>query len=213
MDASKHNYWRYHHLFASQPIRFMLKKNHIACKVYSHCLWEISKLLWKFWNGSYPLYVERPEQNGCPWHDRFSLVHFVHRKSSFILISMIFFPWCPICNSALVCNLLGKFQVIVWCSVGEDHIVDWLIPAWISNLMPSKVWDEITYPFPNFNGCTSIKVSQITASYTFFLTIQADSKEISKPSLCVVMLKMYPCLKFFECRKINWDASVFSSNW
>ena len=27
-----------------------------------------------------------------------------------------------------------------------------LIPAWISNHMPCKVWDEITYPFPNFNG-------------------------------------------------------------
>ena len=27
------------------------------------------------------------------------------------------------------------------------------IPAWISNLMHSKVWDEITYPFLNFNGC------------------------------------------------------------
>ena len=29
-----------------------------------------------------------------------------------------------------------------------------LIPAWISNDMLSKVWDEITYPFLNFNGCT-----------------------------------------------------------
>ena len=29
-----------------------------------------------------------------------------------------------------------------------------LIPAWISNRMPSKVWDETTYPFPNFNGST-----------------------------------------------------------
>ena len=27
-----------------------------------------------------------------------------------------------------------------------------LIPVWISNHMPSKMWDEITYPFPNFNG-------------------------------------------------------------
>ena len=24
----------------------------------------------------------------------------------------------------------------------------------LSNHMPGKVWDEITYPFPNFNGCT-----------------------------------------------------------
>ena len=30
-----------------------------------------------------------------------------------------------------------------------------LIPAWIYNHMPSKVWDGITYPFPNFNGCTA----------------------------------------------------------
>ena len=29
-----------------------------------------------------------------------------------------------------------------------------LIPALISNHMPSKVCDEITYSFPNFNGCT-----------------------------------------------------------
>ena len=29
-----------------------------------------------------------------------------------------------------------------------------LIPAWISNHMPGKVWDEITYPFLNFNSCT-----------------------------------------------------------
>ena len=27
-------------------------------------------------------------------------------------------------------------------------------PSRISDHMPSKVWDEITYPFPNFNGCT-----------------------------------------------------------
>ena len=29
-----------------------------------------------------------------------------------------------------------------------------LIPAWISNHIPSKMWDEITYPFPNITGPT-----------------------------------------------------------
>ena len=29
-----------------------------------------------------------------------------------------------------------------------------LIPAWISNHTSSKLWAEITYPYPNFNGCT-----------------------------------------------------------
>ena len=28
------------------------------------------------------------------------------------------------------------------------------IPAWISNYIHYNVWDEITYPFLNFNGCT-----------------------------------------------------------
>ena len=28
------------------------------------------------------------------------------------------------------------------------------IPAWTCSHMPSKVWDEITYPFPNFKGAT-----------------------------------------------------------
>ena len=30
-----------------------------------------------------------------------------------------------------------------------------LIPAWLSNHMTCKVWDEIIYPFPNFKGVTS----------------------------------------------------------
>ena len=29
-----------------------------------------------------------------------------------------------------------------------------LIPAWISNCIHYKVWDQMTYPFPNFNGAT-----------------------------------------------------------
>ena len=27
-------------------------------------------------------------------------------------------------------------------------------PSMISNCIYHNVWDEITYPFPNFNGCT-----------------------------------------------------------
>ena len=29
-----------------------------------------------------------------------------------------------------------------------------LIPAWMRNYIHYNVWDEITYPFPNFNGAT-----------------------------------------------------------
>ena len=33
-----------------------------------------------------------------------------------------------------------------------------LIPAWISNYIHYKAWDEITYPFLNFNGATVVEV-------------------------------------------------------
>ena len=39
------------------------------------------------------------------------------------------------------------------------------IPAWISNHMPSKVWDEIINPFPNFNGCT-VEVWEWISNFT-----------------------------------------------
>ena len=36
-----------------------------------------------------------------------------------------------------------------------DHEGSWPnIPAWISNYIHYQVWDEITYPFPNFNSTT-----------------------------------------------------------
>ena len=30
-----------------------------------------------------------------------------------------------------------------------------LLPTWISNYMTRKLWDEINYPFLNFNSCTA----------------------------------------------------------
>ena len=44
----------------------------------------------------------------------------------------------------------------VMCIEQGPLLLTWiiLISAWISNHMPSKVWDEITFPFLNFNGAT-----------------------------------------------------------
>ena len=39
-----------------------------------------------------------------------------------------------------------------WRLRSSSHILT-LFSAWISNHMPSKVWDEVTYLSPNFNGC------------------------------------------------------------
>ena len=39
----------------------------------------------------------------------------------------------------------------IWCCLSLIHT---LIPAWISNYIHYKLWDEITYPFQNFKSCT-----------------------------------------------------------
>ena len=40
-------------------------------------------------------------------------------------------------------------------SRGPFYLHGWtLTPAWISNYIHYKVWDEIIYPFQNFNGAT-----------------------------------------------------------
>ena len=67
-------------------------------------------------------------------------------------------------------------QVMAWCRQATSHYLGanvYLVPCrhmastghndltyinlnvgCINNHMPSKVWDEITYPFPNCDGCT-----------------------------------------------------------
>ena len=39
-------------------------------------------------------------------------------------------------------------------SAGSGEYLGILLLTCISNHIPSRVWDEITYPCPNFNGCT-----------------------------------------------------------
>ena len=64
-------------------------------------------------------------------------------------------------------NILTEFQALSACAIFKEvknstltpftNIIEHgltLIPAWVSNHIHYQVWDEITYPFPNFNSCT-----------------------------------------------------------
>ena len=48
------------------------------------------------------------------------------------------------------------WPVKAWNKGIMDHVIDLgpLLLTWISNHIHYKVWDEITYPFLNFNGAT-----------------------------------------------------------
>ena len=58
------------------------------------------------------------------------------------------------------CNILDKLgqDYVSGCPGSWDPFY-WreltLISAWITNYIHCKVWAEITYQFPNFNGCTA----------------------------------------------------------
>ena len=74
---------------------------------------------------------------------------YIYKKSIYIYIKRVYlriyvhsFALLYFVVISLVCR--GPFY---WCGL------TW-IPAWISNYIHYKVWDEITYPFPNFNSCT-----------------------------------------------------------
>ena len=45
-----------------------------------------------------------------------------------------------------------------------------VIPTWMSNYIYHKVWDEITHPFPNFNGCT-VEVREWISNFIPYFTM------------------------------------------
>ena len=67
-----------------------------------------------------------------------------------------------------------KSRLLIWCL--GPHVCEpfykhglTLIPAWISNLTHYKVWYEITYPIPNFNGAT-VEVWEWISNFTQHFT-------------------------------------------
>ena len=76
----------------------------------------------------------------CRWH-------FKH-----IFFKGIFLIWSIFHRSLLLFSRVSNWQQGPLLPKGFNCVT--LIPAWISSYVSSKVWDEITYPFPNFNSCT-----------------------------------------------------------
>ena len=52
--------------------------------------------------------------------------------------------------SAIVAGTIDDIAIVVTTA----PLIRQQIPTWISNYIHYKVWDEITYPFLNFNGGT-----------------------------------------------------------
>ena len=58
-----------------------------------------------------------------------------------------------ICDNVNLESFIQRIDLDPWAPFYLHGLT--LTPAWISHHMSSKVWDEITYPFLNFNGATA----------------------------------------------------------
>ena len=82
---------------------------------------------------------------------------FISRSSNIVLFAIFlslsnfqsqYFLLVRVTNSAFS----PRPRLLIWDHFYQHDLT--LIPAWISNYSHYNVWDEIIYPFPNFNGCT-----------------------------------------------------------
>ena len=78
-----------------------------------------------------------------------------------------------------------------------------LIPAWISNPMPSKGCDEITYPFPNFNGAT-VEVSEWISNFRTYVSHNYMFTPLWNKTHCL----QYGCLRVWS-ETITFDREIF----
>ena len=70
---------------------------------------------------------------------------------------MFYLQWLSLITSHMVSR--PHFENVYlkpWYNYVGPLLLTWLIliPAWIGNYIHYEVWDEITYPFLNFNGAT-----------------------------------------------------------
>ena len=66
--------------------------------------------------------------------------------------------WKHICSVSIIRRVRSKVMMLHVNTIPAWGLFYYhgltLIPAWISNYIHYKVWDEITYAFLNFNGAT-----------------------------------------------------------
>ena len=94
-----------------------------------------------------------PEMKGFP-ANQFSLCGGIMQCRILWLIIFLQVLWLCENKPAISNKSAGYLFGNPLTSLEHSLIFGYLIPSWIINHMPSKLWDEITHPFPNFNSCS-----------------------------------------------------------
>ena len=86
-----------------------------------------------------------------------------------------------------VCTRTADYVSCPGLSFKYNHLsclLTWfnLNPAWITNCMPDKPWDEFTYPFPNFNDAIITNVAWEISDILFGSRCKNHTLDVVKKS-------------------------------
>ena len=107
------------------------------------------------------------------------------------LLNIYWYAYCKLITQMwwwAFCDLYHvHFANSMWwipCNTGETAVFcklqSTLILVWISNHANGKVWDEITYPFPNVSGCTVRRCLGISNSLSHSSMIWSKLNRVSQ---------------------------------
>ena len=98
----------------------------------------------------------------------------------------------------------GKGRYPEICLLGP---LDWyrltLIPAWMNNDINQTVWDEINYPFPNFNGA-AIGNGWAISSHTYYVYYYLSMLGLKLQNSSRPVMHYCKCKPSIECSTCIW---------
>ena len=145
-------------IFSSKPSPKLIP-THSQCIPREQIVKEFRRKIWIF--SSEKMHLKMLSAK-C-WFNNFSVMIISYFEMYSCVIFWVIFIFGRYRHSN-VASTLFKYQpgapLLTWINFN---------PVWISNHVPIKQWDEVTYPFPNFNGCT-VKVWEWISNFTHTLS-------------------------------------------
>ena len=92
-----------------------------------------------------------------------------------------------------------------------------LIPAWISNYIHYKVWDEIAYPFLNFNGAYAPSLNYLSIGISVMIIFERQNCS-NTPLIMISLLQIHHICtlchntKNWTQQKLKWGSFVKKIN-
>ena len=116
-----------------------------------------------------PINTLRPRQNGCLFADEiFKCIFFNENVWISITISLKFVP------KVRINNIPALVQIMAWRRLGDKPLSETMMVTLLMHICVTrpqwvKLWDEITYPFPNTYSCTIEVWESVSNSILHFI--------------------------------------------